>query len=236
MSQIVLSVVVGSKLHGLDTPTSDTDIRGVFIHPLKDMLSPFKTMKSTSWIEGDVDNTAYELADFCKHAVHGNATILEVFFSNQILASSPIADEMRQNWRKFIDTDKFVMASRGYAANQLNKMALFDDIGIKDQSRTPKFAVAYCRVLWQCAEFLRTGEFPCQITDPELKALLMRVKTDWKDEYVPELTEVFMKLQADVTQAWKTAEKITPDIIWIEDFIFRSYTQEVDAPTVTTIH
>ena len=235
MPTTLFTVVVGSKLHGLDTPTSDTDIRGVFIHPLKNKLSPFQTVKNTSWIEGDVDNTSYELADFCKQAVHGNATILEVFFSNQILTTSSIADEMRENWRKFIDTDRMVMASRGYASNQLNKMQLFEDKGIKDQSRTPKFAVAYCRVLWQCAEYLRTGSFPCQITDPELKAMLIKVKSGWDDAYIPELTERFSALQAEVTEAWKTAEKLTPDIGWIEDFILRSYTQEVGASTTSTI-
>ena len=150
---IITKVLVGSRLHGLHNEQSDYDYRGIHIHNLKDVLSPFKTLKNTTWIEGDVDNTSYELADFCKQATHGNATILEVFFSNEVVDTSPIAEELRGNWRKFINTDKFVMASRGYAANQLNKMQLFDDIGVKDQKRTSKFAIAYCRVLWQCAEF-----------------------------------------------------------------------------------
>ena len=90
-------------------------IGGIHIQPLRDVLSPFKTLKNTNWIEGDVDNTSHELADFCKQATHGNATILEVFFSNQIVETTPLADEMRANLKKFIDTDKFVMASREYA-------------------------------------------------------------------------------------------------------------------------
>jgi hypothetical protein len=170
-----------------------------------------------------VDNTSYELADFCKQATHGNATILEVFFSNEIKQTSPIADTMRANWQKFIDTDRVVMAGRGYATNQLNKMQLFDDIGVKDQRRTSKFAIAYCRVLWQCAEFLRTGEFPCQVTDPELRAFLLKLKSGWNDGYIPECTERFASLQADVTKYWKTAPKLKPDIKWIEEFIYDSY-------------
>jgi len=224
---IITKVLVGSRLHGLHNEQSDYDYRGIHIHNLKDVLSPFKTLKNTTWIEGDVDNTSYELADFCKQATHGNATILEVFFSNEVVDTSPIAEELRGNWRKFINTDKFVMASRGYAANQLNKMQLFDDIGVKDQKRTSKFAIAYCRVLWQCAEFLRTGIFPCQITEPELKAFLIMLKAGWSDEYIPEATELFVKLQADVTQAWKTAPKMKPDLPWIEEFIYRAYTSNV---------
>ncbi len=224
--KILTKVLVGSRLHGLHNEKSDFDYRGIHIHDLKEVLSPFKTIKNTTWIEGDEDNTSYELADFCKQATAGNATILEVFFSNEIVATSPIAEEMRLNWRKFIDTDRVVMASRGYASNQLNKMQLFDDIGVKDQKRTSKFAISYCRVLWQCSEFLRTSEFPCQITDPELRKTLLKVKAGWKDEYIPELTELFAKLQMDVTENWKTAEKMKPDIKWIEEFIYRAYTSD----------
>lgn len=221
--KILTKVLVGSRLHGLDNEKSDYDYRGIHIHELKEVLSPFKTLKNTTWIEGDEDNTSYELADFCKQATHGNATILEVFFSDKVYETTPIADDMRENWRKFIDTDKVVMASRGYASNQLNKMQLFDDVGVKDQRRTSKFAIAYCRVLWQCSEFLRTSEFPCQITDTALRSFLLKLKSGWSDDYIPECTELFAKLQADVTENWKTAEKMKPDIKWIEEFIYQAY-------------
>jgi len=219
--KILTKVLVGSRLHGLANDNSDYDFRGIHIHPLQDVLSPFKKLKNTTWIEGDEDNTSYELADFCKQATQGNATILEVFFSNEVITTSPAAEELRANWHKFIDTDRFVAASRGYAANQYNKMQLFDP----DQ-RTPKFAVAYCRVLWQCAEFLKTGTFPCQVQG-EIGSFLKLVK--YRDprnfqELIPELTERFMELQAEVTQAYAQAEISKPDIKWIEEFIYRAYT------------
>lgn len=225
---ILTKVVVGSRLHGLATEASDWDYRGIHMYSLRDTLSPFKTLKNTDWVEGDADNTSYELAEFCKNATKGNATILEVFFSDQVISTSPIADVMRANWQKFMDSDQFVMASRGYAANQLNKMALFDDIGIKDQHRTPKFAIAYIRVLWQCKEFLQHNQFKCTIDDEELKNFLLGVKTNWNPAMVPELTERFALLQAAVSLAWAKAEKLKPDIEWIEDFIYKAYTGGYD--------
>ena len=224
---VITKVLVGSRLHGLHNAQSDYDYRGIHITPLKEVLSPFKAVGNTNWIEGAVDNTSYELADFCKQATHGNATILEVLFSDKIVESSPIADKMRHNWQKFIDTDKVVMASRGYASNQLNKMQLFDDIGVKDQKRTSKFAVAYCRVLWQCSEFLKTGQFPCQIPDGDLKIFLIKLRLGWKDEYIPECTELFAQLQAEVTKNWKTASKLKPDVEWIEEFIYEAYSSNM---------
>jgi uncharacterized protein len=225
---ILTQVLVGSRLHGLHNDNSDYDYRGVHLHSLKDVLSPFKTLKNTTWIEGDVDNTSYELADFCKQATHGNMTTLEVFFSNEITYTSPIAEEMRANWRKFIDTDRVVMASRGYAANQYNKMQLFESAGVKGQERTAKFAIAYCRVLWQCAEFLKTGEFPCQITEPTLRSFLLEIKpltVKHLQPYIPRLVEMFMELQKGVTDAQMSCTwTLKPDFNYIEDFVYRAYT------------
>ena len=223
--KVLTKVLVGSRLHGLDNPTSDYDYRGIHLHPLKDVLSPFKKLKNTDWIEGDEDNTSYELADFCKLATKGNATILEVFFSNRVVDTSPTAEELRRNWRRFFDTDHFVLASRGYAANQYNKMQLFEP----DQ-RTPKFAVAYVRVLWQCAVFLETGTFHCQIDEPVIRDFLLRVKGTPAKEFtplVPELTEMFMRMQQRVTDAYSKCEKVVPDYEWIEDFIYKAYTEEI---------
>ena len=100
-------------------------------------------------------------------------------------------------------------------------------MGVKDQKRTAKFAIAYCRVLWQCSEFLKTGEFKCAIDEGELKDFLLMLKAGWSDKYIPEATELFVKLQADVTKHWKTAPKIKPDINWIEEFIYEAYSNNL---------
>lgn len=220
--KVLTKVVVGSRLHGLHREDSDWDYRGIHIHPLKDVLSPFKKIKNTDWIEGDNDNTSYELSEFCKDATRGNATILEVIFSDYIVETSPTADILRENWRRLFDTNAFVLASRGYAHNQYNKMQLFEP-----DARTPKFAVAYIRVLWQCAEMLQTGVFPCRIDDPEIAEFLKRIKftpPEFFTPLVPELTERFMIMQKRVTDAYAKAEIIKPDINWIEEFIYDAYT------------
>ncbi len=225
--KVLTKVVVGSRLHNLYNEKSDWDYRGVHISPLKDVLSPFKALKNTSWIEGDVDNTSYELNDFCKQATKGNATILEVFFSNMIEEDHPVTQQMRENWQKFMDTRSFIEASRGYAHNQYKKMNLFESVGVKGQERTAKFAIAYVRVLWQCAEFLKTGQFKCQIDDPQLRDFLMLIKPLTVAElqpYIPLLTNMFSDIQKEVTDAEATTKFLyKPDIKWIEEFIVNAY-------------
>lgn len=226
--KILTKVVVGSRLHGTHTEKSDYDYRGIHIQPLKDVLSPFKTLKNTSWIEGDQDNTSYELADFCKQATHGNATILEVFFSDQIIETSEVAEKMRANWQKFFDTHKFVMASRGYAHNQWNKFYNFESAGVNGQERTAKFAIAFLRVMWQCEQFLLTGSFICDLRSSDIYDLIMKVKPLSVAEITPYLPEIVAAM-SDLNMRVSVAESKTkfgdmkPDIEWIEEFIYEAY-------------
>jgi predicted nucleotidyltransferase len=228
--RVITKVVVGSRLHGLDTPTSDWDYRGIHMHPIIDHISPFETLKNTTWIEGDEDNTSYELNQFCKDAVHGNATILEVFFSDQVISTTPIAEEMRENWKKFMDTKAFILASRGYAHNQYNKFYNFEDIGVKGQERTAKFAVAFLRVMWQCEQFLLTGEFKCKLNESDLYPLMKKIKpltVEEIQEHLPEIYTAMASMNQRVSYAESKASpeilNMKPDIEWIREFLDRSY-------------
>ena len=227
--QVLTKVLVGSRLHGLHTETSDYDYRGIHIHPLVEVLSPFGKIKNTTWIEGDEDNTSYELQSFVKDATKGNATILEVFFSDQIIETTPIIDEMRANWTKFIDTHNFINASRGYAHNQWNKFYNFEDIGVNQQHRTAKFAVAFLRVMWQCEQFLLTGQFKCDLRESDLYELLKTIKPMSVEEvkdFLPQIVTAMGEMDRRVSVAMSKSQfmDMKPDIKWIEEFIYRAYT------------
>lgn len=229
-TQVLTKVVVGSRLHQLHTESSDYDYRGIHISPLKKVISPFSKQKNHVWLEGDEDNTSYELAEFCKLATVGNATILEVFFSDQIIESTPIIDEMRANWTKFFNTHHFINASRGYAHNQWNKFYNFEDVGVRGQERTAKFAVAFLRVMWQCEQFLLTGQFKCSLENSDLFPLLKEIKPLSVEEIQPYLPKIVAAM-SDMNMRVSTAESqskfldMKPDIDWVEDFIYRAYTR-----------
>ncbi len=221
MSDTLLSVVVGSRLHGLNNETSDYDIRGIFMHPLPDLLSPFKSLKTTSWIEGDEDNTAYELRDFCKLAAYGNPSILEVLWSDMVRSTSPIAEELRANRHRFLDSKRIFEAHRGYARNQYAKMNLFEA-----DARTPKFAVAYLRSLHQGIQLLQEGTFDPRPSG-ELREFLLEAKYHWRPELIPLVAEQSRLMQEQLAQAYEqNAELLKPNVSWIEEFIYRAYTKE----------
>jgi len=216
----ILSVVVGSRLHGLHQDTSDTDIRGIFQEDIEELISPFRTPKTTHWTEGDEDNTSYELRHFCKMAVQGNPTILEILWSNQVVHTTP-AGTYLQMWRHdFLDSHNIYEAHKGYAHNQYKKMNLFEP-----DARTPKFAVAYLRSLRQGIDLLLTGDFSPQVAEGD-KEFLMEVKYSWNPGLIPVLSRKFAELQVEFADVYaQNHDRLKPDIGIIEEFLLGEYTQ-----------
>ena len=231
--KIIAKVIVGSQLHRTATPKSDIDYRGIYIDDLKSALSPFQAHKTTSWIEGDEDNTSYELREFCKLATKGNATILEVFFSDLVAETTPIHQEMCENWQKFMDTHHFINASRGYAHNQYKKALSYDDMGERQQIRTAKFIISFLRVMWQCEQYLLTDEFKCSLETCPYYDFIKGVKDTPRDQLdiplcfakMEEMDKALLRAEEDCKQSRPVVYCRTPDIEWIEDFLYRAYVE-----------
>lgn len=217
--ETIHKVIIGSQLHGLANEKSDIDIRGIHISPLKDIISPYKKIKNTSWIEGNVDDTSYELSNFCKYATHGNPNIIEILYSDMIEDTTLMGKLIVDNKLKFLDSTRIYEAFKGYAHNQYKKMNLFEP-----DARTPKFAVAYLRTMFQGEQLLRTGEFDCRMSG-EFKDFLLEVKYNFSPKLVNELSKRFVLLQTKLTESYtKNHNKFKPDIEWIEKMLLEFYT------------
>lgn len=77
--QIIFEAVAGSQSYGTATPTSDTDIRGIFIMPYTDRISLFKKVEEVNGAKQD--DKYYELAKFVKLASECNPNIIELLWS-----------------------------------------------------------------------------------------------------------------------------------------------------------
>lgn len=159
MPKTILKVTVGSRAHGLFTPESDYDYRGVFIEPTSKILVAQmhgKKAKATEWIEGGVDDTAYEIGHFLHLSMQSNPTILEVFKGIDPVFT-PEGKELRELFHHVWDAKRVRDAFVGYGKNQQKKF-----LENKDK-RAEKYAVAYIRVLLHAIELLRTGTFDSAI-------------------------------------------------------------------------
>jgi len=169
-TKILLKVLVGSHAHDLAGPTSDKDYRAVYILPTSNILSLGFRYKGNDWIEGDEDNTAYELGHFLHLALKCNPTILECF-------KAPII-ECNEDGRALINLFQYVWnpqdaynAFVGYGLNQRKK---FLD---KKDNRQDKYACAYIRTLYNLSELLMEGTFSVKIENKTMNEQLRRYKS-----------------------------------------------------------
>ena len=93
MNKTILSSVVGSHLHGLNTESSDLDVVDIQVEPT---ISTFgihhlaKRKTSQRFNEStNTDISLVEVIHFCYEASKGNHKFLESLWSNQILKSTP---------------------------------------------------------------------------------------------------------------------------------------------------
>lgn len=191
----ILKVIVGSQAHGLATPESDFDYRGVFVVPTMNILALNEEKpKNTNWIEGDVDNTEWELGHFLHLATKCNPTILETLLA-PIDVSSPDGDDLRALFPHIWNSVGVKNAFIGYGLNQRKKF-----LDGKD-GRPDKFAAAYCRSLYNGLELLTTGTFTVRIADLSIGQTIRRFKTG--DYEAGEVIDVCLKLEKQVIAAYE---------------------------------
>lgn len=230
----IYRTLVGSKMHGLDTPSSDEDVRYITLTSLVSVISPFKneTIKVTSPNGEDVES--WELRYFVKHLTSGNPTAYEVIKS-PLFTPCKFADDFRAMFPYFLDGRRVLEAHCGYANAQLerylSKWNKLDDQGPNFLKRVPKAIVAAYRVLAQGRQLLATGDFCARVSDydQELHTGLMRIKqTDPNSISSTDMKGYLDAIESDIQSLRvfaKTSKYIdsTPNIAKIEQFLLDTY-------------
>ncbi len=94
---IIFECISGSRAYGLQTPTSDTDIKGVFILP-KDQ---FYSLEYVGQVNNETNDIVYyELRKFIELCAKNNPNILEMLNTPEdcILYKHPLYDEIKQRY------------------------------------------------------------------------------------------------------------------------------------------
>lgn len=217
----ILKVLVGSQAHGLANEKSDFDFRAVFVTPTSELLKIGAKPKTTSWIEGKEDNTAWEIGHFLHMAVHCNPTILEVFLAPRTAVINLVngvdwGKELRALFPHVWNSKGVLDAFVGYGINQRKKF-LEDKDG-----RQAKYAVAYLRTLMQAKELLDTGTFTMRIADYDSPFLVGKLK-EWKagNFKMGEVIQICTDMEKSVRYAYDNNPKKETNIEPINDFLLR---------------
>lgn len=221
----LLRVVVGSQAHGLATPESDYDYRGVFIVPTVEFFKLGGTTKTTSWIEGKEDDTSWEIGHFINMAVHCNPTVLETFLAP--FASGKTLGELTEEEEKLQETAIELRSLFPYVWNSVDVRNAFIGYGVNQRKkffdnkdkRGPKYAAAYLRVLYNCAELLETGTFSVNLVG---SPIYDQVKNFKEGRYSPgEVIQACFEMETRVIKAFNANPDKKTEVEPVNEFLLK---------------
>jgi len=162
VQNILLSGVVGSTAYGLAREGSDVDRLGMFAAPTETLLG-LHTPKE-SHVSTAPDRTLHEAAKWCRLALGGNPTVMELVWLPDELyeVRTPLGDELIGIRGSFLSAPRVRDAYLGYATQQFRKLESRDG-----DHRTAKHARHLKRLCHQGLELYTTGRLTVRVEDPE---------------------------------------------------------------------
>jgi hypothetical protein len=156
---IIFRSVTGSKAYGLDTVTSDTDIRGVYISPPGARLGLFYTEQK----RGEIDDTHFcDVSQFFKHVVTGAPNWVESLFVRADLTECGSLWQPVMEARQMFLTKTLVAKSIGFMlssvrrSNNAQERKGSDDHLLSVDRKRVMHAVRMGRML---LDLINTGDF-----------------------------------------------------------------------------
>lgn len=160
--KLILEAVMGSKAYGLDTPESDTDLKGVFVASTEEVLSLHPVKETIDRTDPDV--CYHEVEKFIRLALKGNPTIIEQLFATEYTQLTWEGQILVDNRDKFLSN--IVRESYGgYAYSQAMRLQKREGESFSSQTknRYAKHARHCFRLLQQGAELMETGKLTLKV-------------------------------------------------------------------------
>ena len=215
----LIKTLGGSTAYGLNTPTSDTDYRGVFLNtePAKILgLSRFDVVQK----QETEDEVYYEVRKFFELLKEGNTGALEILFTdptNYLLMDASFAPVV-ENRHQFVDTEKMFRCLLGYMQSE-RRLANGERTGLLGSKRkaqldkygySPKNAVQLMRLSWAGTVLFETGEFPVHVGswNKDMHDLLFAIKTTPEKYSKSQLNDLFDTAEADLKSSFEN-RKVT---------------------------
>ena len=143
-SQLIYKVIAGSKAYGLDLPTSDTDIRGIYLQGNEHLLG-FGYQEQVNDLKNDI--VYYELNRFIRLLNQNNPNIIENLFvpEDKVLINNPIMAPLYRNRHKFL-TKKIRNTFGGYAISQIKKARGLNKKVVNPMDKEKKAPIDFCYI------------------------------------------------------------------------------------------
>jgi hypothetical protein len=161
----ILLAPVGSKLYGTAISQSDDDQMGVCIEPLSEAFGLHGEFEQDILQTPEMDRTVYGLRKFCRLALKGNPTVLELLYvpTDRLLRFNALGGQLRELAPEFL-SKRAGNAFLGYMQQQLQRLK--GERGQMDVNRQKlkeqfgfdtKYAAHIIRLGYEGVEYLTYG-------------------------------------------------------------------------------
>lgn len=208
--ELLVELIGGSVLYGLNNESSDIDYRGLFIATDKKYITGFDTIESIVQ-DNEIDSTYYELTRYLKLLRKSNTQVLEILFApdDSFTYKSDLFNYIRENRYNLIDTNILKSSLKGYVFSEI-RLATGErsgQLGSKRKAAVEKYGFSYknfVQILRLCKVgqlFFTSGDYMVRVKefDSDYHDLLMEIKTKpenfTKDELSTMVDEEFKKLE-----------------------------------------
>lgn len=177
MENVIYEAIVGSRLYGMSTSSSDLDTKGIFGRDYDDIvptvqhffglkhLKKDEVVNKNNGLEGSakVETVLYSIKKFIELCMKGNPTLIEVAFvpTDLLIHRTDLSDEIMTYIRNNFMTKKTLKSYIGYFLDQK-----------KGNSSTPKKLSHVYRIGTQAVNFAKTGSINPVLSGKELETAL----------------------------------------------------------------
>ncbi|MEU8590842.1 nucleotidyltransferase domain-containing protein [Streptomyces sp. NPDC048664] len=166
---LLLSGIVGSTAYGLAHEGSDVDRLGVFAAPTEALHGLHRPRESH--VGTAPDRTLHEAAKWCRLALSGNPTAMELVWLPDELyeVRTPLGDELIGIRASFLGARRVRDAYLGYATQQFRRLVGRSEgpVAPGTRERTAKHARHLKRLCHQGLELYGTGRLTVRVEDPQ---------------------------------------------------------------------
>jgi predicted nucleotidyltransferase len=174
----------GSHSYGLNTPSSDIDLRGIFMHTNPEYILGLKRWDYLENKKEGNDEMFFEIRHFFNLLKNGNTQAYECLFLSYDcrIENTEEYNLLIRNREFFLDSEKLFKSLLGYIQSE-RRLAIGERTGklggkridqLEKYGFSPKNFVQLVRLSWAGSYFFNKGIFPVKISDydKELSSLL----------------------------------------------------------------
>jgi predicted nucleotidyltransferase len=161
---VLLSGIVGSTAYGLAHEGSDIDRLGLFVYPTQRLLALSEPKETIVTTKPDV--TLHEARKWCRLAVKGNPTVLELVWLPAYETATELGQELIAIRTAFLSRVAIRNSYLGYATQQFHRLKARGDgtFSADTRNRTCKHARHLLRLLAQGTELHMTGQLTVRLS------------------------------------------------------------------------